>query len=208
VTGRWIATWAAAGGLFLLTLGLLDARPQPAARPHAGEGGATAARPEDTIAGLAMLLGLETPDEPVPAVDFDLPALDGGRVRLSNLKGRVVLLNFWATWCPPCRAEMPAMDRLYRDLEPKGFTILAVDYKEPLDAVRTYITELGLSFPILLDTAGDVGDSLYPTTALPTTYIIDRRGQVVARKIGFVEWDGAQARSLIEALLAQPGAPS
>jgi thiol-disulfide isomerase/thioredoxin len=208
MTGRWIATWVAAGGLFLLTLGLLDARPQRASRPPAAEGGAAAARPEDSIAGLAMLLGLETPDEPVPAVDFELPALDGRTARLSDLKGRVVLLNFWATWCPPCRAEMPAMDRLYRDLEPKGFTILAVDYKEPVDAVRTYITELGLSFPILLDTAGDVGDSLYPTTALPTTYVIDRRGQVVARKIGFVQWDGAPARALIETLLAQPGAPS
>ncbi|HEY8371098.1 MAG TPA: TlpA disulfide reductase family protein, partial [Thermodesulfobacteriota bacterium] len=118
------------------------------------------------------------------------------------------LLNFWATWCPPCRAEMPSMERAYQQYRERGFTIVAIDYREGPELVEPFVKELGLTFPIALDRDGAVTDAKYPTSGLPTTYLIDRQGRAVARRMGYVEWDGAAARALIETLLDEPAAPS
>jgi thiol-disulfide isomerase/thioredoxin len=155
-----------------------------------------------------MMLGLEVLDERPPAAPFELPAPDGRRVSLAAYTGQVVLVNFWATWCGPCRAEMPSMERLYQELRPQGFAIIAVDYRETRDQVAPFVQELGLTFPVALDEDGSVGDELYPIVGLPTSYLVDRRGRVVARKVGYLEWDGAAARALIETLLAEPATPS
>ncbi len=107
------------------------------------------------------------------APDFALASLDGRTVRLADLRGQPVVLNFWATWCPPCRAEMPEFDALHR--ERPDLAIFAVDVQEDASSVRRFQAELGLAFPLLLDADGRVW-SAYQTRGLPTTYIVDRDG--------------------------------
>ncbi len=201
--GHRIAAGLAGVALFFLTLGIADWGRSRLGEPRSASG------PADTVAGLSMMLGLEPPPGGrTAAPDFTLPALGGGTIRLAELKGQVVMLNFWATWCPPCRAEMPAMERLYREYASRGFAIVAIDYREGPDLVQPFVEELGLTFPIALDRDGKVTDAKYPTGGLPTTYILDRQGRVVARRIGFADWDSAAARALVETLLAEPAAPS
>jgi peroxiredoxin len=132
--------------------------------------------------------------------DFRLPTLDGGSMTLSDLKGKVVLINFWATWCGPCREEMPSLERLYRHFKYEKFTLLGVDIMEHPETVKRFVREYNLSFPILLDKAGDVS-AKYAANAIPTTYIIDKEGKAVGKAIGPREWDGDHAKDLINELL-------
>lgn len=118
------------------------------------------------------------------APDFTMPLLDGGEDSLSNHKGEVVLLNLWATWCGPCREEMPFMQNFYERMEGKEFEILAVSQdRKGEEEVRPFVDEFNLTFPILLDTDEEVGD-LYQTDKYPESYIIDRDGVVVKRVVG------------------------
>ncbi|MFZ6028407.1 MAG: peroxiredoxin family protein [Chloroflexota bacterium] len=105
--------------------------------------------------------------------------------RLSDFRGRPVLINFWASWCPPCRAEMPAMQRVYEEYEAQGFVILAVNAanQDSNPAAQAFASELGLSFPILFDTDGEVGN-LYRAGALPTSFFVDPQGIVQEVVIG------------------------
>jgi thiol-disulfide isomerase/thioredoxin len=110
--------------------------------------------------------------------DFTLDLLDSEEsVTLSNLRGKVVLVNIWASWCPPCRAEMPAIDRIYKEYETQGFEVLAIDttYQDDLVDAKAFVQTLGLSFPILLDRTGEVSQ-LYLLRGLPSSYFIDREG--------------------------------
>ncbi len=130
--------------------------------------------------------------EPSPAIDFQLQGLDGKPVRLSDLRGQVVLLNFWATWCPPCKAEMPDMQALYREYGGQhNFTVVAVDVEESRDQVAAFVQQNGLSFPILLDEDGKVSNYRYFVRSLPHSLIIDRDGKVR------YTWTGQQSRSNI-----------
>ncbi len=128
------------------------------------------------------------------APDFVLTALDGSTVRLSDLRGRPVVVNFWATWCPPCRAEMPEFDVFHRDRP--DVPLLAVDVQEDASAVQGFQRELGLALPLLLDGDGGVW-SAYQTRGLPSTYLIDRDG--VVRDINV----GPLNRDLLERKLAR-----
>jgi peroxiredoxin len=119
--------------------------------------------------------GLIRPGQPAP--DFDLPALSGETLRLSDLKGQVVLVNLWATWCPPCKAEMPAINAFYRAHREAGFTALMANMQEDGETVRAFIEANGFSFPALLDGQGELM-KLYGVRGLPTTFIIDRNGRV------------------------------
>lgn len=112
-----------------------------------------------------------------PAPDFALPTPDGETVRLSDLRGRPVLLNFWATWCPPCKIEMPDIEALYQKYKDQGFTVIAIDQQESPAAVQDYFDEMGLSFQPVIDSTGEVF-SLYRVVALPTSYFIDAEGIV------------------------------
>jgi peroxiredoxin len=132
--------------------------------------------------------------------DFTLPTLEGGSITLSDLKGRVVLINFWATWCSPCREEMPSLERLYRHFKYEDFTLLAVDVMEHPETVKRFAKEYNLSFPILLDEKGDVAGK-YAANAIPTTYIIDKGGKAVGKAIGPRKWDGDHAKDLFDELL-------
>ena len=145
--------------------------------------------------------GLAVPREPTPADDFALASLAGGTVKLSDYRGRVVFLNFWATWCPPCRSEMPSMERLYQKLRAKGLEIVAVDLQEPKDTVRRFAKDNGLTFTVLLDANGAVGGA-WSAQSIPTTYLIDRTGGILARAIGAREWDSPDMVALFDAILA------
>ncbi len=144
--------------------------------------------------------GFEVPTRDIPSTDFELELLGGGPTKLSAYKGSVVLLNFWATWCPPCRQEIPSMEKLYSTLRTKGFVIVAVDLAESRDVVRTFVKANKMTYPVLLDTAGSVG-SLYGARSIPTTYIIGRDGRILARTIGSRDWSSPEMVSLFQSLL-------
>lgn len=141
--------------------------------------------------------GTDLPAARVGAIapDFTLPALDDGRpVRLADLRGRAVVINFWATWCPPCRVEMPALQQVQRAMP--DVVVLGVNQQESADTVARFMREEGLDFPIVLDTAGEV-NRLYRVRALPTTYFVDAGG--VIRDIVY---GGPLTRALIESKVA------
>lgn len=117
------------------------------------------------------------------APDFTLTTIDGKNISLNSFRGKVVLLNFFATWCPPCRAEMPDLQASYADLQSKGFEIVAVDLQEDQPTVSGYAKSLGLSFTILLDRNATVFGQ-YHITGLPTSYFIDKDGTVRDYTIG------------------------
>jgi peroxiredoxin len=136
------------------------------------------------------------------ATDFTLQSLDGESVTLSDLRGKVVLINFWTTWCKPCVLEMPSMEKLYRKYKDKGFTILAIDIMEQPEPIRKFVKENNLTFPILLDTKGKVRGK-YRVTGIPNSYLVDKDGQLVGRFIGPREWDNEHAEAIIEELLGE-----
>ncbi len=127
----------------------------------------------------------------------------GREVSLAGLKGKVVLLNFWATWCYECRSEMPAFERLHQKFAPRGLTVIGVNVREGQVAIRKYTDELGLTFPLLTDSGGKITES-YGVIGLPSTFLIGRDGRAVALAVGPRNWDRIDAHNLIEALLAEP----
>ena len=142
-----------------------------------------------------------------PAPEFTLDRLAGGApVSLSDLRGRVVLVNFWATWCKPCEDEMPAMERLYRALQAEGFELLAISVDRDPDEVSRFRERLGVSFPILLDPEQRVARA-YLTFRFPESVLIAPDGAVVERYIGAKEWDAEAYVERIRRLL-RPGLPS
>jgi peroxiredoxin len=139
----------------------------------------------------------------VVAPGFVLPDLGGMPIRLSDHRGNVVLLNFWATWCPPCRAEMPSMEKLYQVYRERGLTILAISSDvSGRTAVEPFVRKRGLTFPILLNPERDVF-AQYGVRGLPTSYLVDRRGRVVSSEIGARDWSSGAVRETVERLLAE-----
>ena len=126
------------------------------------------------------------PSNGLAAPDFSLPSLNGDLVNLSDMRGRFVILNFWATWCGPCRVEMPELDRLYRAHAAHDLIVLAVNVttSDSVQAVEAFVDELDLSFPVLLDATGEVTGQLYNVLGLPTTYFIDPTGTIIRMQLG------------------------
>jgi peroxiredoxin len=123
-----------------------------------------------------------------PAPDFTLPALGGNPVRLSNYRGKVVFLNFWATWCPPCRQEMPSMESLYQRFKGQDFEMFAVSIDtKAADHVQSFVSTYGLTFPVLLDPNKKVY-RLYGLTGVPETFIIGKNGEILLKIIGSRDW--------------------
>lgn len=146
-------------------------------------------------------LNLIRPAKPTRAPDFAVPTLAGGTMTLQEHRGAVVFLNFWATWCPPCKEEMPSMQRLYRRFKDRRFTILAIsiDTADP-GKVAAFAKALALTFPIGLDPKMEVADR-YGIRALPGSFLIDRTGQIAAIALGPRDWDHPSAHAVVEALL-------
>ena len=152
------------------------------------------------IVGIGIIVLLQTKDSSfnlsgrprlgkgVSAPDFALPDLDSKTVNLADYKGKVVLLNIWATWCPPCVEEMPSMEKLHKELKDVDFEILAVSIDvSGAKAVIPFMKKHKLSFSVLTDTEGAI-KSLYQTTGVPESFIIDRKGIIVEKVIGPRDW--------------------
>ena len=150
----------------------------------------------------ATALGIQKPKEQVEAPNVIGTDPDGNTIRLTDFQGKVVFVNFWATWCIPCRLEMPAMERLYREFKGQGLVILAVNVQERPGPVRTFVRELELTFPVVLDSKGAAAMA-YAVRGLPATYLIDRNQVIVGRAIGAREWDSKDGRAYIRALLGE-----
>ena len=156
----------------------------------------------ETLMQRMLNQGIGIAEKPIPPVDFELQDLSGKKVKLSALKGKVVFLNFWATWCGPCRSEMPSMQRLHEKLKAEGLEILAVDLQEDKGKVQAFAKELGLAFPILLDSDGSVG-AAYNARSIPTTYLLDRDGNIFARAVGAREWDTPELINILRLILKE-----
>jgi peroxiredoxin len=141
-----------------------------------------------------------------PAPDFMLEDLQGRMYRLSDFKGKIVFLNIWATWCPPCRMEMPSMEQLYRRLKDRDFAMVAISEDEDSKAaVQSFIEQMGITFPILVDPDGVV-PGRYGVTGSPETFVIDREGRVIQHTIGPEDWASERAYQFFTRLLdAGPG---
>ncbi|MHB8776578.1 MAG: peroxiredoxin family protein [Anaerolineales bacterium] len=137
------------------------------------------------------------------APDFTLDLLDGGSVTLSDLRGKVVLVNFWTSWCPPCRLEMPAIEKTYRSYKDLGFVVIGLNLtaQDSEKDAANFIKEIGVSFPIALDRDNAVGN-LYLVTALPTSYFIDRKGVIRSIIVGG-PMSEAVIQSKVEGLLRE-----
>jgi len=139
--------------------------------------------------------------------EFSLRTLEGQTVSLTALRGQVVLLNFWATWCLECRQELPALEILHRRFGPRGLAVVGINTREGPIAVRSFVRDRGLTFPLLLDSGGTVTRG-YGVIGLPTTFLVGRDGRSAALAIGAREWASAAAVEIVEALLAAaPGEP-
>ena len=138
-----------------------------------------------------------------PAPALALTDLDGRAWSLAALKGKPVLLNFWASWCEPCRAEMPSLERLAKRHQKAGLVVLSVNYQEPPATIRRFLQTLPISLPILLDTEGDAASAWTPHV-FPTTVLIDRSGRPSSSVIGELDWMGEAARALVSPLLVAP----
>jgi thiol-disulfide isomerase/thioredoxin len=155
--------------------------------------------PQDIVRAFAEA-GLPVLRQRVAAIDFSVLLEGGGRRALKDLTGKVVFLNFWATWCGPCQQEMPSMEILYRHFKDQGLEILAVDCREDAALVSKFMETYKLSFPAALDTSGRMA-ALYGITAFPTTFIIDRNGFIIIRIVGSLNWNTPQFFSAFDTLL-------
>ncbi len=136
-------------------------------------------------AGTSTAGEIPAPRQGFLAPDFALQTLEGKTITLSDLRGQAVLVNLWATWCPPCRAEMPAMQKMYEEYKDQGFVVLALNmtYQDTPSAVFPFAQEYGLTFPILLETNGQVA-AKYELRSLPSSFFIDRDGIIQEVVIG------------------------
>ena len=145
----------------------------------------------------------ESPKEGFLAPQFALYDLNGNLVRLSDFKGKVVLLNFWATWCSPCKREIPSLDRLYQMRKDKGFEIVAVNAERAsASQIASFAEKYRMSFPILLNPQRDVG-SKYWVRAIPTSFLLDKNGVIRWKIVGGREWESPYVLSRIDQLLGK-----
>jgi thiol-disulfide isomerase/thioredoxin len=165
------------------------------------------ARAEPAVAPLLKPLDLAGYPGRTTPPHFSGSTLDARRLAIEDLRGRVVLVNFWASWCAECRPEMPVFEQLHRELASKGLAVIGVNAREERAAIRRYAGELGLTFPLVLDPDGKI-NAAYGVVGLPTTFVVARDGQVVALAVGSRDWAGASARALFQALLAAPSPDS
>jgi peroxiredoxin len=191
-----LAVLAALGGPVRMPAAAPAGAPARAAAP--AKPAAAASRPlsvDDAIRELDLI----KPSRQKMAEDFTLAMPGGKSFRLSEHRGKAVLVNFWATWCPPCREEMPAMERLYQQYRDRGLVLVAVSLDTNPDVVMPFVREQKLTFPIALDPKAEVANR-YGVRALPSSFVVDRKGTMAALALGPRAWDGAAAKALVDAL--------
>jgi thiol-disulfide isomerase/thioredoxin len=142
------------------------------------------------------------PDKPV-APAFELQGPDDATYALSQWRGQPVIVNFWATWCPPCRAEMPSMERAWAQLKDEGVALIAINAGESKEEIAAFLEQVPVSFPLPMDTDMSVVQS-WPMTGLPTTFVVDPEGRLVYRAQGEREWDEPGLLDLVRALRTAP----
>jgi peroxiredoxin len=200
----WMALLVAILGLAVVTAVILsDHLPLPSVPSETGRNRAPSALSTAGLDALFAAMGIHRPAESSTAPDFTLTTLEGQPLPLRELRGKLVLLNFWATWCAPCLHEMPSMQRLYQTFKETEFVLLAVSMdRHGEEVARPFVDNLKLTFPVLLDTALEVGRR-YSVRGLPTTYLIDPDGQMIGAAIGARDWYRTEAKALIAGLLQQ-----
>jgi len=151
--------------------------------------------------GLFSKIGIQSIREKKKAPDFCLEGLNGEKIQLKALRGKIIFLNFWATWCGPCKEEMPSMEALHQHYKENEFLFLtiSVDYGGP-EPVRKFIEKHRYRFPVLFDPAGKTLD-LFEITKIPATLIIDKKGEMIGRVIGPRNWRSPEVFSLIDQML-------
>ncbi len=160
------------------------------------------------LASLLLFLLSCSPDQAAkpevghPAPDFTLTALDGTRHRLHDLRGKVVFVNLWATWCPPCREEMPSMVRFYQQFKGRGVEILAVSEDTDEGALRKFVEKHQVTFPVLRDEDKRVYQ-LYRATGIPETHLVNKQGVIEVSTIGAFDWTSPGVVQKVEALLSR-----
>ncbi len=141
--------------------------------------------------------------EDIQAPEFDLQGPTGEPQRLIDHRGKPVILNFWATWCPPCRAEMPSMQRAHETLAEEGISVIAVNVGEDAETIARFLSETDVDFPIPMDIDSEVVQS-YPVKGLPTTFVIDPEGRFAFSATGEREWDDPALLDQVRALKEHP----
>jgi len=150
-----------------------------------------------------LKLNVEVLNPPAPAPEFRLKDVNEKSFSLRDYRGKIVLLNFWATWCPSCKLEMPSMETLHKALGNKGLMVFAVNVRESADDVKAFFQEHRLSFPALLDEDGDAFER-FNVWSLPTTFIIGKKGELLGRVIGYRDWGSDQTMGVLQRLLENP----
>ena len=133
------------------------------------------------------------------ASDFDLQTPDGSRVRLSDFRGKPLIVNFLATWCPPCRAEMPSIQRAWEQLKGEGIGVIAINVGEDADTIRQFIAQSPVTFPMPMDPDSQVVQA-WPVRGLPTTFVVDSEGRLAYVATGEREWDDPELLRLVRGL--------
>jgi peroxiredoxin len=153
------------------------------------------------VAALLLFFTLAARAETKKAEEFSLPAFGGGTHRLSDYRGKVVLLNFWATWCKACVEELPSLERLRKAMAGKDFVILSVSGDGSEKELGKFLLKTPLSFPVLMDPEKQVSFDLYAVVGLPTTYLIDRKGNIAKNYYGPRDWTSSEAVAEIKELM-------
>ena len=188
-------------GLFTILRSTPDA-PAVAATDAPSHAADTVPPARPVLAEAVRELDLVRPARLKRAEDFTVALLRGEPLRLSGQRGKPVMINFWATWCAPCREEMPAMERLYRRHREHGFVLLAVSVDTDAALVRPFLEQHGLTFPVALDAKMSLANA-YGVRALPSSFLVDRDGNLAALALGPRAWDNRVAHALVEGMLAQ-----
>jgi len=157
----------------------------------------TDSRGMDRLFGTVGVIKVPPAEDPVK---INLKDMNGKNTSLSDFKGKIVFLNFWTTWCPTCRIEMPSMEKLHQKLKNKNFSMVTINLQESAPQVKAFFKEFKLTFTALLDSTGEIGAS-FGIRAIPTTYILDKTGRIIGLVSGPREWDSKAAIALFENLI-------
>ena len=161
-------------------------------------------KPESrTLDQLLVDMGVEIFPSSSSQVEVRLPDLNGAQVNLTDFRGKIVFLNFWATWCPTCVIEMPAMEKLHRKLKHKDFAMVSVSLQDSAAEVERFFKQNQLTFTVLLDSFGKTVSD-FAIRAIPTTLILDKTGRIVGRVMGAREWDSRESIAMFKQLIDEP----